>query len=134
MNIVEGKDMTAEEIRRWIEKVNKEFGLESKNEASQKYLMAIKDLCVFLMAEDMYAVLLPCPDMWGNMEVGVVSYYIVPEKRNIHSFLRLQKAIEKEAKHRGAKTIIQGSHLIGDRLFLYLKRNGYKVATMRKDL
>lgn len=126
--------MTAEEIRGWIETVNKEFKLEDKNEISQNYFMAIKNLCVFMRGDGMYAVLLPCPDMWGKLEIGVMSYYIVPEKRNIRSFLYLQREIEKEAKKRGAKSISQGSHLVGDRLYLYLQRNGYKVASMRKEL
>ena len=134
MNIVEGKDMTAEEIRGWIEKVNSEFGLESKNDISQKYFMAIKNLCLFLMAKDMYAVLLPCPDMWGDIEVGVVSYYIVPEKRTFKNFLFLQNEIEKQSKRLGAKRICQGSHLVGDRLFPALKRRGYKVASLRKEI
>lgn len=133
MDVIMGKEMTLEIIKGWVEIVNAEFGLSDRNEASINYFMRMKDWMIFINDPVMYAVLEPDFDMWGNKELYVVSFYIKPEHRNIRNLIKLQRKIEEIARAFEIKMIIQGSHL-GDRLFMYLERNGYKVATMRKEL
>lgn len=133
MEVLIGKEMSPEIIRGWIEIVNQEFGLTDRNEESLKYFLSVKDFLIFINDPVMYAVLEPTVDMWGRKEMCVVSFYIMPEHRSLKNLIKLQRKIEEITRAFEIKTIIQGSHL-GDRLFKYLERNGYKVATMRKEL
>lgn len=125
--------MTFEIIKGWVELVNAEFGLSDKNNESINYFMSMKDYFIFINDPVMYAVLEPTSDMWGNKEMSVISFYIKPEHRDIKNLIKLQRKIEEISRAFEIKTIIQGSHL-GDRLYKYLERTGYKVATMRKEL
>lgn len=133
MNILLGTNASMETINNWIRTVNAEFGLTDLNEKCSTYFTAVKDQCIFIFEPDFYAVLTIDVDMWMKREMHIVSYYIRPEKRNIRLFLRLQKKFEELAKAFDCQFLVQGSHF-GDRLFTYLTRQGYQVATMKKEL
>lgn len=133
MNILLGTAVPMSVIERWIGEVNTEFELTDKNKLSSIYFENIKDSCIFILEPDWYAVLSPSVDMWGRREMCIISYYVKQESRNIRLFLLIQKKFEELAKAFDCQFIVQGSHL-GDRLFKYLERNGYKVAEMRKEL
>lgn len=133
MRITLGSEVSMDIINRWIVEVNKEFGLSAKNALSSEYFAQIKDVCIFILERDWYAVLMPSVDMWGKREMHIMSYYIRKESRNIRLFLMIQKKFEELARAFDCEVLLQGSHL-GDRLFSYLERNGYKVAVMRKEL
>lgn len=133
MNIVIGAAVSMEVIEGWIKQVNEEFGLTDKNQACLQHFAALKNYYIFIVESDFYAVLEPSVDIWGTREMHVVSYYIKPDKRNIRLFLKIQHKFEEISKAWDCKFLYQGSHL-GDRLYSYLERNGYKVATMRKEI
>ena len=133
MNILLGANVSMDIINRWIEEVNEEFNLSDKNKLSSIYFAEIKDTCIFIIEPEWYAVLMPSVDMWGRREMGVISYYVKKDCRNIRLFLKIQKKFEELARAFDCEVLLQGSHL-GDRLFSYLERSGYKVATMRKEL
>ncbi len=133
MNILLGINSSAETINNWIATVNAEFGLSKDNAKCAAYFAAIKNQCIFILEPEFYAVLTTDTDMWLRREMHVVSYYIKPESRNIRLFLDIQRKFEELAKAFDCKFLVQGSHF-GDRLYKYLERNGYKVATMRKEL
>lgn len=133
MNVLLGKSVSMDIINRWIVEVNAEFGLSETNKLSSIYFEYIKDDCIFIIEPDWYAVLSPSVDMWGQREMCVISYYIKEESRNIRLFLTIQRKFDEIAKAFDCQFIVQGSHL-GDRLFKYLERSGYKVAEMRKEL
>lgn len=133
MNILLGINSSAETINNWIATVNAEFGLSKDNAKCAAYFAAIKNQCIFILEPEFYAVLTTDTDMWLRREMHVVSYYIRPENRNIRLFLDIQRKFEELAKAFDCKFLVQGSHF-GDRLYKYLERNGYKVATMRKEL
>lgn len=133
MNILIGAAVSMEIIESWIKQVNDEFGLSDKNQACLQHFAALKNYYIFILENDFYAVLEQSSDIWGTREMNVVSYYIKPEKRNIRLFLTIQRKFEEIAKAWDCKFLYQGSHL-GDRLYTYLERSGYKVATMRKEI
>lgn len=133
MNILLGANVSMDIINRWIEEVNEEFNLSDKNKLSSIYFAEIKDTCIFIIEPEWYAVLMPSVDMWGRREMGVISYYVKKDCRNIRLFLKIQKKFEELARAFDCEVLLQGSHL-GDRLFSYLERSGYKVAEMRKEL
>lgn len=133
MNILLGSDVSTETINRWIVEVNEEFGLSEKNALSGNYFATVKDMCIFILEPEWYAVLMLSSDMWGTREMHIVSYYIRKEYRNIRLFLQIQRKFEELAKAFDCKFLLQGSHL-GDRLFRYLEKRGYKVAVMRKEI
>lgn len=133
MNILLGNSVSMNIIDRWIEEVNAEFKLSDKNRLSSIYFEQIKDGCIFIIEPEWYAVLSPSVDMWGRREMAVISYYVKKESRNIRLFLMIQKKFEEISRAFDCEVLIQGSHL-GDRLFKYLERTGYKVAEMRKEL
>lgn len=133
MNVLLGRAVSMDVIDRWIEEVNAEFGLSEKNKLSSIYFEQIKDDCIFIIQPEWYAVLSPSIDMWGRRQMDIVSYYIKKESRNIRLFLTIQRKFEEIAKAFDCQFIVQGSHL-GDRLFKYLERSGYKVAVMRKEI
>lgn len=133
MNILLGTNASDELINQWIDKVNEEFGMQALTAQCQTYLKAVKNQCIFIFEPEFEAVLSIDVDMWMRREMCVVSYYVKKECRNIRLFLKIQRKFEELAKAFDCQYLVQGSHL-GDRLYKYLERNGYKVATMRKEL
>ena len=133
MRIVLGAEVSMDEINRWIEEVNEEFGLSEYNAASSNYFASIKNFCVFLLEKDWYGVLMFDCDMWGNKEMHVVSYYIRKDKRNFKTFIAINKKFEELARAFDCRYLLQGSHL-DKRLFDYLGKSGYKTAVMKKEL
>jgi hypothetical protein len=133
LNILLGTNAGLDTIDGWIDAVNKEFGLEALTPACQRYMRAVKDQCIFIFEPEFEAVLTIDCDMWCRREMHIVSYYVKKECRNIRVFLKLQRKFEELARAFDCKYLVQGSHL-GDRLFKYLEHNGYKVATMKKEI
>lgn len=133
MNILLGTNASMETINGWIKEVNEEFGLSERDALSSRYFAAIKDQCIFIFEPEFEAVLSIDVDMWMRREMHIVSYYIKKECRNIRLFLKIQKKFEELARAFDCQYLVQGSHF-GDRLYSYLERAGYKVATMRKEL
>lgn len=133
MKIEAMKDVPRDVIENWIKTVNAEYGLTERNRFTISYIDSIRDESIFIYDEDKYAVLTPCPDLWGNKEIVVVSFYIRPEKRSLKTLNELQNVIEQTARENGAKYINEGSHF-EPRLHLYLQYRGFEVANLRKEL
>jgi len=133
LNILLGTNASEQTIDGWIEEVDEEFGLQALTEDCKRYIKAIKDQCIFIFEPEFEAVLTIDVDMWCRREMHIVSYYIRKDCRNIRLFLKIQRKFEELARAFDCKYLVQGSHL-GDRLFKYLERSGYKVATMKKEL
>lgn len=133
MEIYLGTEVSFEVIKQWIKTVNNEFGLTDKNDASYRFFESMKNFYIFILDPVMYAVLEPATDMWGTKEMNVVSFYIMKEHRSLKNLNLLQEKIEEIARAFNVKVLNQGAHL-DERLFLYLKRKGYKQASMRKEL
>ena len=119
-------------IRKWAELYNTEIGRADRIEDSVRYFMALRDVATFIDEKEYYLVYMIAPDMWGDKELYVVSFYIKPEYRNTNIFLKMQRQIESVAKENKIRYTIQGSH-IDDKYFKLLSGIGYKVATMRKE-
>lgn len=132
MKIYSG-DVPFDQLDRWIETVNKEFGLSAKNNECRQFFYTIRDYSYFAFANEGYAVMTPEVDMWGNRSLVVKSSYLLPQHRTFENLNDLQRYIEDTARQCGAKNIIQGTHL-GDRLQTYLKRRGYTTCEMRKEI
>lgn len=120
-------------IRKWVEIVNKEYGLSDKNETSIKFFESINNISEVIDGDYYYVWCLIAPDMWGEMYLSVVSWYIMPDKRNLATFKKVQDEIIKLAKRKKVGYIIQGSHL-NDKLHRVLEKMGYKVASMRRNI
>ena len=125
--------VTSERIREFVEMVNKEYGLSDKNEVSVEFFEKIKDFSEVIDGGYYYIWCLVAPDMWGEKYLSVVSWYIMPDKRNVASFKKVQDEIIMLAKRKKVGYIIQGSHL-NDKLHRVLGKMGYKVASMRRDI
>ena len=132
MKIYSG-DVPFDQLDRWIETVNKEFGLSAKNNECRQFFYTIRDYSYFAFANEGYAVMTVEADMWGNKGLVVKSSYLLPEYRTLANLYELQRYIEQTARQCGAKNIIQGTHL-GDRFLKYLTRQGYKTCEMRKEI
>ena len=133
MDIYLGTEVSCDTIKQWVNIVNEEFGLSDKNESSYRFFESMKNFYIFIIDPVMYAVLEPATDMWGTKEMNVVSFYIMKEHRSLKNLSLLQNKIEEIARAFNVKILNQGAHL-DERLFLYLKRKGYKQASMRKEL
>lgn len=133
MNILLGSNASMATIDAWIKEVNKEFNLTDRDALSSAYFSAIKDQCIFIFEPEFEAVLTTDVDMWMRREMHIVSYFIKKECRNIRLFLKIQRKFEELARAFDCQFLVQGSHF-GDRLNRYLEHNGYKVATMKKEL
>lgn len=133
MNILLGSSASMATIDAWIKEVNKEFNLTDRDALSSAYFSAIKDQCIFIFEPEFEAVLTTDVDMWMRREMHIVSYFIKKECRNIRLFLKMQRKFEELARAFDCQFLVQGSHF-GDRLNRYLEHNGYKVATMKKEL
>ena len=120
-------------IDKWIDIVNKELKRSDKDHASKQYFYSIKNSCYFMIADEGYAACQISFDMWGNLEIVVQSSYLLPAFRTLENLNDLQAKIEDVARIADAKSIVQGSHL-GDRLYKYLARKGYKTCEMRKEI
>ena len=132
MKIYSG-DVPFDQLDRWIETVNKEFGLSAKNNECRQFFYTIRDYSYFAFANEGYAVMTVEADMWGNKGLVVKSSYLLPEYRTLANLNELQRYIEQTARQCDAKNIIQGTHL-GDRFLKYLTRQGYKTCEMRKEI
>ena len=120
-------------IRKWVEIVNKEYGLSDKNEQSVAWFMQLRGVAKFIGTKEYYFVGLPTRDMWGKQGFAILSSYVLPEYRTAKCILKLQRHIISVAKECNSCYIIQGSHL-GDKYFKFLNGIGYKVCEMRKEI
>lgn len=120
-------------IRKWVKRVNKEFGLSEHNEESVAWFMSMRGIAKFIDRKEYYIVGCPTKDMWGKKFFAVLSCYVRPEYRTPKYVLKMEREIERVAKRFDSCYIIQGSHL-GDRYFKFLSGIGYKVCEMRKEI
>lgn len=126
-------DVPFDQLDRWIETVNKEFGLSAKNNECRQFFYTIRSYSYFAIANEGYAAMTEEVDMWGNKSLVVKSSYLLPEYRTLANLNELQRYIEQTARQCGAKYIIQGTHL-GDRFLKYLARRKYQTCEMRKEI
>lgn len=133
MNIYGGVECPFELIDKWIEIVNAEFGLSTKNNECRQFFYSIKNYSYWAFADEGYAVMTEEVDMWGNKSLVVKSSYLHPKHRSLANLNDLQRYIEETARQCGVKDIVQGTHL-GDRFLSYLTRRGYKTCEMRKEI
>lgn len=124
--------VSEETIRYWVEQVNKEIGREDRNDISVRYFMALREIAVFDVQNEYYLVYLITPNMWGDLELHIVSLYIKPEFRKGKHFLMIQNKIKGVCKENNVRYTYQGSH-IDNKYFKFLKGIGYNVCTMRKE-
>ena len=124
--------VSEETIRYWVEQVNKEIGREDRNDASVRYFMALRNIAVFDIQDEYYLVYLIAPDMWGDLELHIVSLYIKPEFRTGKCFLMIQNKIKDVVRENKVRYTIQGSH-IDNKYFKFLKGIGYEVCSMKKE-
>lgn len=120
-------------IRKWVNRVNKEFGLSVSNDASVDWFMRLRGVAKFIDRKEYYIVGMPTQDMWGKRGFAVLSCYVRPEYRNAKYVLKMEKEILSIAKRFNSCYIIQGSHL-GDKYFKFLEGIGYKVCEMKKEI
>lgn len=124
--------VSEETIRYWVNLVNTEIGRTDRNEESVRYFMAIRDIAVFDITDKYYMVYIIAPDMWGDLELSLVSTYIKPEYRTGKCFLEIQNKIKGVVRKNNVRYTIQGSH-IDNKYFKFLKGIGYEVFSMRKE-
>jgi hypothetical protein len=124
--------VSEETIRYWVNLVNTEIGRTDRNEDSVRYFMALRDIAVFDITDKYYMVYIIAPDMWGDLELSLVSTYIKPEYRTGKCFLEIQNKIKGVVRKNNVKYTIQGSH-IDNKYFKFLKGIGYEVFSMRKE-
>lgn len=120
-------------IEKWVKIVNSEYGLSDKNSFSIDYFKSIKNICHFIFRENWYLIYGIYPDLWGNLELNIMSYYIMPKYRNATNFKKIQGLIDIIARRYKTRYIIQGSHL-NDKIFKYLSSKGYKQSTMKLEI
>ena len=123
----------AGKITAWVNQVNKEYGLEDKDSYTVEFFKTIEPISEVIDGGYYYIWCLIAPDMWGEKYLSVVSWYIMPDKRNVATFKKVQDEIIKLAKRKKVGYIIQGSHL-NDKLHRVLGKMGYRVASMRRDI
>lgn len=134
MKIVQGKDLSPDVLIKWIERVNAELNRSDKNQACFDFITAVSDRSVFIIDDNFYAVLLPAPNLWGDMELHVISSYVLPEHRSFKKWRFLQSIIEQIAVVFECKNIIQGSHFGDARIYDFWQRDGYEVCGMKKRI
>lgn len=127
------ENVTDEQIERWVDLVNAENNLSVYNDLSIDFFKKIKDFAHFYETEQYYLVLMTSKNMWGQLELNVVSWYIKPKFRNSRYILEVQRLINNVAKTLKCRYIIQGSHL-NDELFNLLLKDGYKMSSVRKEI
>lgn len=124
--------VSEETIRYWVNLVNTEIGRTDRNEDSVRYFMAIRDKAVFDINDKYYWVYMIVPDMWGDLNLCVISMYIKPEYRTGKCFLEIQNKIKGVVRKNNVRYTIQGSH-IDNKYFKFLKGIGYEVCEMKKE-
>lgn len=124
--------VSEETIRYWVNLVNTEIGRTDRNEESVRYFMALRDIAVFDITDKYYMVYIIAPDMWGDLELSLVSTYIKPEYRTGKCFLEIQNKIKGVVRKNNVKYTIQGS-VFDTKYFKFLTGLGYEVCAMRKE-
>lgn len=113
--------------------VNKEYGLSDRDEYTEEFIRGLYPYTVSEEDENGYLWYMITTDDWGYRFMGILSYYIFPDKRTARNFIKLQQRIESIAKKEKVKYIEQGSHL-NPKVNDILVRFGYKHAVLRKEL
>lgn len=113
--------------------VNAEYGLSDRDSYTDDYIKWIFPYTTLEEDETGYIWYTIMTDDWGYKYMGVLSYYIYPDKRTATNFMKLQKKIEGIAKKEKVKYIEQGSHL-NPKVNEILVKLGYKHAVLRKEL
>ena len=126
--------VSEERIRYWVEKVNKEFGREDKNDFTVRYFVELQKHpdAIFYDEEEWYLCVMFHYDMWGDICLALLSCYVEKNENAAKNFLKIQREIKKLAKQYGARYTIQGSHL-EEKYFKFLKGAGYKTLEMIKE-
>lgn len=123
------KELTHDDIVRWVAKVNKDFG-----KSNDKFTVAwverlIKCGATVELYDDWYVVYIIMPDAWGDMQLNILSANCIGGR----AFYQMQARIHAIAKATGAKFIVQGSEL-DDRYNSWLVRKGYRPLCFRKEV
>lgn len=113
--------------------VNAEYGLSDRDSYTDDFVKSLFPYATLEEDENGYLWYIVSTDDWGFKCLGVLSYYLYPDKRTASNFLKLQKKIEGIAKKEKVKYIEQGSHL-NPKVNEVLVKLGYKHAVLRKDL
>ena len=124
-------------IEQWIEHyvpiVNAEYGRSDRNAESIDYFKKLIGIAEFVVNNDYYLVYIVAPDMWGDLTLYLVSFYIMPDKRKAVFLRKLFSLIERLAKKNKVKYIVAGSHL-NTKFHNFLLLTGYHQATFRKEI
>lgn len=121
-------------IRKFVPLVNAEIGRDDCNDFSIAYFEALIDKAYFLITDDWYLVALPVKNMWGDVTLEVISFYVLPLLRSNPIYLRkILKSLGVFAKMSGARYIEIGSHL-NEKLHSFLARQGYKVSCLKRSV
>lgn len=130
---MEWYEMVSEKtIAKWVKRVNKEIGREDRNEFCISWFMKLRSFAHFIDRKEWYMVYIIAPNMWGDLELHIVSCYVRPQYRVGKYFLQIQRKIKELAIKNKVRYTIQGSH-IDNKYFKFLKGLGYEVSDMRKE-
>ena len=121
--------MVSEKVKKYCKKIEEEF----QTKIDYKVLELIGYMAEIKFYSFGYLFYLTVPNLFGEKEFNVISWYIKPKQRNFKNFTKIQIDIKKLAKDSGCKYIKQYSHL-NPKLKRWLEKTGYIVSEYKKEI
>lgn len=121
--------MVRQKEKRYLDLIEQEFKIKIDREV----LECLKKLAQTKVYNFGYLLYLPTPNLFGEKELNVLSWYIEPKQRNFKNFMKIQRDIKKLAKDNGCRYIKQYSHL-NPKLNRWLEKTGYIVGEYKKEI
>lgn len=129
------KDEIREGISHFVPLVNKDMKMSDKNEQSIAFFEEMLPMLNAYVSDGAYVLYVLMPDIWGNKVLGVMSFWVAPEKRSFGAIREVIRLIEKTAKKNGCKSVEIGSHTQKSvKMLKLLRLLGYEDFCVRKEL
>ncbi len=121
--------MVSKKAKKYCEKIEEEF----QTNIDYNVLELVDSVADAISYKFGYLLYLIAPNLFGEKEFNVVSWYINPKQRNFKNFMKIQRDIKKLAKDSGCRYIKQYSHL-NPKLNRWLEKVGYTVSEYKKEI
>ena len=122
--------VSAEKIKFWVEMVNRKMGLN----INWRYYDSFKEQIILKEFDYGYIAMVPILEHNGYKSLCAISWWIDPDMFTPPAFFQIQDEIKKVAKKEKCRYVKQYSHYNPKLNRLLVKKFGYKVSELQKEV
>lgn len=128
-------DEIRESLHHFVPLVNADMNMSDRNEQSIAFFEMLLPQLNLYVSDGAYVLFVLIPDIWGDKVLGVMSFWVAPEKRTFGAIREIIRLIENAAKENGCKSVEIGSHTTKSvKMLKILRLLGYEDFCVRKEL